>query len=560
MQRRGLVHSLLAVCVLAIAFTSASPAAEQVDLSEFTSAATAARHGETLEADRQWIDAIRFYETALKRWPEDEDLRYGLRRTRVQFGVDRRYSDRSFEEQLLAKGRAESLDMLEDVIRRIQDEYVDNISVTRLVAHGTESLYMALTNDRFLTSNGSDKAADHVDRVKKELIRNYWNRPVKSALEARSVVTTVCELVRRELGIRDSVVVMEYVFGACNALDDYSDFLTPDRYNDLFGSIQGEFVGIGIEMEADKGHGMHLVNVLLDSPAEEGGLRPGDHIVEISGQDCREMSTDEAARLLRGKSGSTVRLTFESPDGTTASGSFTRRSVQVRSVTRALIIDERQKIGYIRLAGFQSSTPEEMSDALRQLEREGMRALIWDLRGNPGGLLDTAASVADQFIDEGTLVSTEGRADSQAQTFTAQYFGTRNYPLVLLVDENSASASEIVAGAIRDHARGRIVGRKTYGKWSVQSIIQMPGNTGLKLTTAKFYSPDHKNYAGKGLEPDELVELPKGVQRTFFRGRTGEEISEDPDVARGLQVLTAQITGNPVAERVRSPVRQGLGE
>ncbi len=560
MQRRRLACCLLAVIALLTQFISTARAADPVDLSTFTSAATAARHGENLEAGRQWIDAIRFYETALKRWPEDEDLRYGLRRTRIQFGVDRRYSDRSFEEQLLARGRSEALDMLEDVIRRIQDEYVDEISTTRLVAHGTESLYMALTNDRFLEKHGPNIAADRIDKLKKELIRSYWNRPVASILEARSVVTTVCELVRRELGIRDSVVVMEYIFGACNALDDYSDFLTPDRYNDLFGSIQGEFVGIGIEMEADKGRGMHLVNVLLDSPAEEGGLRPGDHIIEIENQDCRDMSTDEAAGLLRGRSGSTVRLKFESLDGSVSSGSFTRRSVQVRSVARALMIDDTQKIGYIRLTGFQSSTAEEMSGALRKLEREGMRALIWDLRGNPGGLLDTAATVADQFIEVGRLVTTEGRSSSQDQTFSAQYFGTRNYPLVLLVDENSASASEIVAGAIKDHSRGRIVGRRTYGKWSVQSIIQMPGNTGLKLTTAKFFSPNHHNYAGKGLEPDEAVELPRGVQRSFFRGRTSDEISEDPDVARGLQVLRSQIASGAVADRVSAPARQGFGK
>jgi len=201
------------------------------------------------------------------------------------------------------------------------------------------------------------------------------------------------------------------------------------------------------------------------------------------------------------------------------------------------MLDERRGIGYIRQNGFQSSTPEELDDALTRLEQDGMNALIWDLRGNPGGLLDTAAKVLDRFIRDGVLVTTRGRSLDQNQTFQARTWNTRNYPLVLLVDEDSASASEIVAGAIADHERGAIVGRTTYGKWSVQSIIHMARGTGLKLTTAKFYSPDNENYSGVGLEPDVSVR----PHETLYRGRRREEVSRemrsDPDVAQALRIL-----------------------
>lgn len=513
-----------------------------VDLSRYANAEEARQAGEQLENSRQWIEAISLYEAAMEEWKEDEGLKYALRRTRIHFGVDRRYSDRSFENQLLSKGRADGLDLYEDILSRVQYEYVDNISVSRFVAHGTESLYMALRNEKFLSHNVKPGNEEAIERVRSILIKEYWNRRLDTRMDARSAITTVCELCDRELGISSTAVVMEYIFGGCNALDEYSNFLTPDRYNDLFGSIQGELVGIGIEMKAEKSRGMHLVNVLLDSPAERGGLQPDDYIVEIDGQDCRDFSTDDAARLLRGASGSQVKLTFESPSGAQKTNTFTRQRVQIRSITRKVILDETRGIGYIRMEGFQNNTAEELDEALRELERKGMKALIWDLRGNPGGLLETAAAVIERFIDRGVLVSTEGRAAEQSQIFQAHGNNVRHYPLTLLVDENSASASEIVAGAIRDHHRGTIVGRKTYGKWSVQSIIHLPGETGLKLTTAKFFSPAHGNYAGKGLEPDVTVPSPEDTHVTFFRGRTSDEISADADVAAAIQELQTRLT------------------
>ena len=546
------IQSIIFLSLSVLLFSSAAAAKDSsgVDLSRYANAEEARLAGEQLENSHQWVDAITLYEAAIEEWKNDEGLTYALRR--IHFGVDRRYSDRSFENQLLTKGRAEALDLYEDILSRVQYEYVDSISVTRFAAHGTESLYMALKNDKFLGRNVKLGNEDGVERVRSILIKDYWNRRLETRLDARASITSVCDLCNRELGISGTAIVMEYIFGGCNALDEYSNFLTPDRYNDLFGSIQGELVGIGIEMKGVKGRGMHLVNVLLDSPAERGGLEPNDYIVNIDGTDCRDLSTDDAARLLRGNSGSQVKLTFETSSGSEKSNVFTRQRVQIHSITRKVILDEARGIGYIRMEGFQSNTAEELDVALRELERKGMKALIWDLRGNPGGLLETAAAVIERFIDRGVLVSTKGRAPEQSQVFQAHGNNVRHYPLTLLVDENSASASEIVAGAIKDHHRGTIVGRKTYGKWSVQSIIHLPGETGLKLTTAKFYSPDDRNYAHIGLEPDVIVPLPEEThsasfrgepqEETFFRARTPDEISADADVAAAIEELQTRLS------------------
>ena len=498
--------------------------------------------GEALERTRQWGHAVRVYKASLEVHPDDETLVYALRRSEVHQAVAQRYTDDSFESNMLRQSRSEALDLMEDVLTHVQMEYVDVVRPTKFIAHGTESLYMALGNDRFLKHHKLTQEADGVTAMRQLLVKRYWNRRISSRLEARLVVSEVCDAAQRELKLPASAIVMEYLFGGFNALDDYSTFLTPDRDKDINGSIEGQFVGIGIEMEAAKGKGMHLVNVLLESPAEEGGLRPGDHIVGINGTDIRDFTTHEAARLLRGRRDSRVNLEFTDPDGKRNRTTLTRRQVKVRSVTRVVMLDDAAGIGYIRMTGFQKSTLSELNDALRKLEMDGMRALIWDVRGNPGGLLDTAADVLNRFIDRGVLVSTRGRVTSESHVFRADSYNTTDVPLVLLVDGNSASASEIVAGAIRDHKRGQIVGEKTYGKWSVQTILPMVNNTGLKLTTAKFYSPNDHNYAGIGLEPDIAVDVDSKVRRTLSRARTSDEIREDPDVSRAMELFSQRYT------------------
>ena len=462
--------------------------------------------GVRLERSRRWAEAIRHYTDATDAHPDDKALSYGLRRSKVHFAVERRYADRSFDRRLLARDEGAALDLYTDVIGQVRRQYVEPIGSTSLVAHGTESLYLALANDKFLARNLPGVHPDRVRAFRRTLRDDYWNRPVARGTE-RDTVARVADLGRRTCGLPPTACVMEYLCGACNALDDYSDFMTPDRLGDLYGNIDGEFVGVGIEIESVDGRGQLLRRVLPGGPAEEGGAKAGEYIVAVDGVDCREISTDEAAKLLRGTEGSTLTLKLQCPDGLREVRTA-RRTVEVKSVEVAELIDPAAGVGYIRMTGFQSTTPREMDEALTDLRRRGMTKLIWDLRGNPGGLLTAAVEVLDRFIPEGTLVSTRGPAFGQTQSYRARRSGTlTDLELVLLIDGDSASASEIVAGAVRDHRRGTIVGRTSYGKWSVQSIIDLErtGGPGLRLTTAKFYSPSDRNYAGVGMEPDVAV-------------------------------------------------------
>jgi len=534
--------------VLLLSFVGAISAAAPSGIADSSSGSTVSREvlqqistGRQLEHDRQWIDAIEHYEKAHKRWPENRKFEHGLRRSKFQFSIARRYADKSFRESMLRLNQAEAFRIYDELTQIIQQRYVENIGPTSIVAHGTESLWLALANEEFKQNNlpGADDA--RVNALRRILRENYWNKPILHHGEARQVILEICDMARARLGLQPAAVIMEYVFGSCNALDDYSAYLTPGRLKDLFGNIDGEFVGLGIEMKAEMGKGMLLVNVLPDSPADAGGLMAGEYIVGIDGVDCRNMTTDEAAERLQGVSGSRVVLKIQGRPGTgIRSGTFLRRAVTIKSFPIVKMVDTAEGIGYIKMSGFQRNSTTELDAALRTLQRQGMRALIWDVRGNPGGLLDQATSVLDRFIEQGVLVSTRGRHGEVKDVMRATRPGTWRMPLVVLIDGDSASASEIVAGAIRDHRRGTLVGRKTFGKWSVQEVMHMRGNAGLRLTIAKFYSPSGRNHAKVGVSPD--IEVPEpDEKRTFYRAPTDLNVDGDEDLQAGLRVLRNQM-------------------
>lgn len=515
--------------VLPGAAWSTDPAAASVD--------QAVVAGRELERQRNWRDAIDYYESSLKSWPENPELAYGLRRSKFQYSIDRRYSDDSFRTNLLAQPRDEALGLLDSVLSSVQSRFVESISTQSIIAHGTESLWLALANPKFIEQNLVAADPARIQELRTLLRQSYWNKPLSSRSEARRTVTEVCDASQRLVGLPASAVVMEYVFGACNCLDDYSNVLTPARYADMYTNIDGEFVGIGIVMEGTLGKGMELVDVLPDSPAMEAGLIAGEWIIGIDGIDCRFLSTEEAAGLLSGAAGSRVQLELAPESGPAHRVTCGRREVKVKSVPTVAMLSTEHGVGYIRMVAFQKRTAVELDQALQSLQRQGMKSLVWDLRGNPGGLLDEAIAVADRFIDNGVLVSTRGRLADDNDVFEAFGPGTWRMPLVLLIDGNSASASEIVAGCIKDHRRGTIVGRTSYGKWSVQTITSLSGGLGMRLTTARFYSPNGQTYSKIGLEPDVAVELTDSVRQKRRLSATSVDAESDPDLKAALRIL-----------------------
>jgi carboxyl-terminal processing protease len=454
------------------------------------------------ERGRNWAAAMEVYHEAIERWPSRVEFGRRLRLCEIHFKLNRRYADGSFRNILLALPQEQAAELYEEVLERIQSNYVDAVPMEPLVRHGLDNLEVALRDPVFLKANAPTAAPDRITTIR-EVLRQYrMNLSVPDRAAAVRMAMSCTELGRQAIGLGATPVLLEFTCGACDALDDFTSYLTPAKLEDLYAMIDGNFVGLGIELKHDK-EGLRLVGVIRGGPAWEAGLQPGDTIIRVDGSAIQGMGLDESANKLQGTEGTQVSLAIKKKDGTFQEHRLVRRHVDVESVTKAKLVDPKAGIGYLRLIGFQKSSAEEIDAAIAALSAQGMRVLVLDLRGNPGGLLNVAVDIAGRFVDSGPIVSTKGRAHGQTQMFAATGRARWRMPLYVLVDHDSASASEILAGALQDHRRATIVGARTYGKGSVQSIFSLrSAPAGLKLTTAKFYSPRDRPYSEQGVQPD----------------------------------------------------------
>jgi carboxyl-terminal processing protease len=307
------------------------------------------------------------------------------------------------------------------------------------------------------------------------------------------------------LGIAPAVTLLEMSAAAVGGLDEYSAFLTNGQLDDLYAQIEGNFVGLGVELKTAS-DGLLVVHVIPGSPAERAGVRAGDHLVGVGGRSIGGMSVDAAAQLLQGPEGSLVTLAILRHPAPARAVTVRREHVDVPSIEQARVVDTEAGVAYLKLTSFQKTTAADLESTLRRLDQAGMRSLVVDLRGNPGGLLSAAVDVADLFLERGLVVATRGRSPEEDFNYSAARPGTWRMPLVVLIDGDSASSSEIFAGAIRDHARGTIVGSRSYGKGSIQGIFPLDAaGVGMRLTTAKFFSPKGLPYSRVGVDPDVQV-------------------------------------------------------
>ena len=287
-----------------------------------------------------------------------------------------------------------------------------------------------------------------------------------------------------------------------------------------------------MELKAD-GDALLIVKVISGGPADRAGIRADDRIVAVDRHPTSSMSTDKAADLLKGVEASEVLVSVVSPDQRRRDLQIRRERVDVPCIEDVELLDPQYGIGYFRLTSFQKTTSRDVDVALWKLHRKGMRSLIIDLRGNPGGLLTASVEVADKFLPEGTIVSTRGRNLREDFDYQAHRVGTWRIPLVVLIDGDTASASEILAGAIRDHGRGTILGERSYGKGSVQGIFPLSvSHAGVRLTTAKFYSPHGHPISDRGVIPNRVVQ---SVAKPALEGEEpGTMPDQDPvlDAAR----------------------------
>ncbi len=300
-------------------------------------------------------------------------------------------------------------------------------------------------------------------------------------------------------------VIHGAIRGLLFSLDPHSSYMRPEEFNELQEETEGEFSGIGIEITIKNGI-LTVISPIEGTPADQAGLKAHDIITAINGRRTKEMGPMEAMKKLRGPKGTSVTISVYRK-GWTKPKDFTleRDIIPIQSVKASFLIPG---IAYTRITNFQSHTTSDYRSALDELEKKHkIKGLILDLRNNPGGLLDQAVGIADVFLKSGIIVSTKGRTPDQDKSYSADGVGKQyTFPMVVLVNEGTASASEIVAGALQDHKRCIIVGTRTFGKGSVQTIIPLPGGAGLRLTTARYFTPDGKSIQALGITPD--IEVP----------------------------------------------------
>ena len=296
--------------------------------------------------------------------------------------------------------------------------------------------------------------------------------------------------------------------GMLETLDPHSGFMPPETYKEMQAETRGRFEGLGLEITMKDGI-LTVVAPIEDTPAFKAGLFAGDQIIKIDGEWTKSLTLMDSVKKMRGPKGSQVTITIMR-EGFTKPRDFTltRDVIPVRSVRHELL---DKQYGYIRISQFQEKTDSEFDKAMKTLEEEtkgSLKGLVLDLRNNPGGLLDQAVKISDRFIDSGIIVSIDGKKEDQKQKFPAHAQGTLpRFPLVVLVNGGSASGSEIVAGAIQDHHRGIILGTQTFGKGSVQTIFSLKDGSGLRLTTARYFTPSGRSIQAKGIAPDVVVKL-----------------------------------------------------
>ncbi len=364
----------------------------------------------------------------------------------------------------------------------------------------------------------------------------------------------------------------ELIYGAIKGmvenLDPHSSFMTKEEHKDLMIETKGSFTGIGIEITT-RDNSITVVSPIEGTPAYKAGIKAGDQIIRINDESAAEMTLSDAVKRIRGPKGSSVKLTIRR-EGNEKPLEFelTRDVIPLRSVRHYRLSPE---IGYVRISNFQSKTEPDLKKALEALEEDGrLNGLILDLRNNPGGLLNQAIKVSDLFLDQGTIVSTKGRDPSQNMEITAQLDQpSRSYPMIVLVNEGSASASEIVAGALQDNKRALVLGSKTFGKGSVQTILPLSDGSGLRLTTARYYTPSGHSIQLTGIVPDiELAfalpdpkdpeKAPRFLREMDLKGHMDND--EIPADAEGEDAAGDEEAEHPAEELVKrdNQVRHAL--
>ncbi len=476
------------------------------------------------------------------------------------------------------------MSMLTEALGDAQTNYYKDVNYSQLLKGGLNAMRIVATTpglEKAFDSLGDARKTQAFLEVVAEQIQRIENKPVNRDMYTR-VLTNVQAANLQTLNLPEEVLVNEFADGAFATLDPFSSMIWPSDMEEFRTSTQGEFSGVGISIQELDGQ-IKVVTPLEDSPALKAGIRAGDFITHINGKTAKGITTLQAKRQITGPTGTQVTIQIKSPDETVKEYTLTRQTIKVASIKGWVhqpkggwdyLIDDDNRIAYMRLTNFTKESSNELNRAIGEVQQQGARAFVLDLRSNPGGLLTAATEIADKFLTSGKIVSTQSLRDNagpESRIDAHESDDDVRIPMVVLVNQYSASASEIVSGALRDQKRATIIGERTFGKGSVQMLFPLDKQSAfLKLTTSHYYLPNGKcihreeNATEWGVDPDLLVELTPDQMRKIIDARTeldilrdlkagdekqlkttGELLDSDLQLSAALFVLRLQLAGAP---------------
>ena len=439
--------------------------------------------------------------------------------------IERRYTDPRTVRLLNQLTAQSAQSLFVEVAQLIDARHIQPTSYSRRIDDAFAHLMQALDSSAFQQASrlqGDDRG---MEQLQASLAQMRQRVAVRDLNDAVSVLNRVQQLFDQTVRVQPGTVGLEFVHAELDTLDQFSMLIPPEKAGGPNVGMKDSVVGIGVEVEAHD-QGLKVLKVLAGGPASAAALKRGDILTGVDGHSVQGLELNQAVDYILGQPGTPLRLNLVR-DGRRGDVTLVRRKIAIHSVA-ARMADDANKVGYLKLDQFGEASVRELDEALMSLHQQGMESLILDLRGNPGGLLTAAISISDRFLPSGTIVSTKGRTPADNTKEEAQYAQTWKMPLVVLIDRNSASASEILAAAIQENGRGVVVGERSYGKGTVQTLFPLQSApAGLRLTTAKFYSPDGREMSGTGVTPDVKVSA-----------TIGNDATDDAAIAKALRLTS----------------------
>jgi carboxyl-terminal processing protease len=404
----------------------------------------------------------------------------------------------------------QALQLYREVSTQTDARHLEPSTYDLRVRRALRNLGLVLDNQSATQALGISQESFKADGFRDSLSRIWDGMNVQNKSDAEQVMRTVMQQAQQVQGIAPGLVAFEFSNATIDTLDKFSALEPSEPTRGPSAALESEMVGIGIEVKLHN-DGLLLMRALRGGPAAEAGLESGDVITAINRRSITGMAMAQSVDLIKGRSGSQIQMQVTRSGRNSKSVTLTRRRYRVWSVNDVKMVSGSD-VGYLNLSQFAQTSTQEIDLALQQLHNKGMKSLVVDLRGNPGGLLTTCVQITNRFLPCGTIVSTKGRLNADNMHESATYSRTWNTPLVVLVDRDSASASEIFAAAIQDNERGIVVGEKSYGKGTVQTHFPLQSiNGNLRLTTARFYAPSGRAMSGNGVTPDVQISDEDGV-------------------------------------------------